>query len=172
MVPANTTDAKMQLAPPLEIPGPTTDANKVAPSRALDLLLDQEARQSVPAAGTPVGKSRTASSTISSPTTPPPHRLQSEIGDFSQELEASHHGRSPTDTASKGEAKDSTSGKRNGKAVGVTPDIEEDDSRSTPPQYGQDVAHIARYPSDEKYRLLKRKLKDVLEVVIKLTLPM
>ncbi|KAF9280981.1 hypothetical protein BGZ68_006913 [Mortierella alpina] len=163
MVPANTTDAEMQLAPPLEIPAPTTDANKVAPSRTEDLLLDQEARQSLTAAATPIGKPRTASSTISSPTTPPPHRVLSEIGDSPQELEALHHGGSPTNTASKGGAKDSASGKRNGKTVGVTPDIKEDDSRSTPPHHDQDVAHSARYPSDEKYRLLKRKLKEVLE---------
>ncbi|KAF9954489.1 hypothetical protein BGZ72_004566 [Mortierella alpina] len=79
MVPA--AEVSMQLAPPLEIPAPTTDANKVAATC---------------------------------------------------------------------------------EAVEVTSD-NDDESQSRSRQHTQDAVHDTRHPSDEKYRLLKRKLKAVLE---------
>ncbi|KAF9989242.1 hypothetical protein BGZ75_007064 [Mortierella antarctica] len=160
MVPA-TAEVQMQLAPPLEIPATTTDANKMAASRAEVLLLDQGAEQSTAAVRSSMGKTRTASATITSTTTPPPLSTSSGVSDTPQGLETMRSGGSPTDPTDKAGATDSAYGKKNGRHIDVTP--EHGDLRSTPRQHDQEAAYDARHPSDEKYRLLKRKLKEVLE---------
>ncbi|KAF9963391.1 hypothetical protein BGZ70_007447 [Mortierella alpina] len=161
MVPADPTEAEMQLAPPLEIPASTLDANKMATSRAEVPLLDQEAGQSTPTARSPTNKFRTALHVTTSKTTPPPLCEPSEIGDSFQGSETMHNGGDSVDITGKAAARNFTYGKKNGRVY--VPSENEDDSRSTPRQHNQDEIHNARHPSDEKYRLLKRKLKEVLE---------
>ncbi|CAO3575022.1 unnamed protein product [Mortierella alpina] len=152
----------MQLAPPLDIPAPALDANKMAAARAEVPLWDQEAGQSALTARSPMNESCTSSSVITATTTPPPLCQPSKIGDSFQGSEIMHDGGYSVDNTGKAGARNFIYGKKNGRIVDVTSENVHD-SQSTSRHHDQDGSRNARHPSDEKYRLLKRKLKEVLE---------